>query len=192
MFDLKIKPDEMTRLRSAIKAELEAINKLPREALAEAVQPYKAKVQILADVATQPHAAKLCNFEIYEENECRAPQNQSIRKVLKVADSLSFVMPHRGRDAQVFFSLRDYSGDVTIETDKMTKQWSRSRDGVERYTFLDSISETTWIENPDCSGQLMKSRLNKSVEVSWTSPKQGALSFSYKRCVDGQCHEGKF
>jgi len=47
-FNLKIKKDEMTRIRNGLKAELEALKDLPQEAKAEAVEPYLAKTQILA------------------------------------------------------------------------------------------------------------------------------------------------
>jgi len=198
-FNLKIKKDEMTRIRDELKADLASFQDLPQAELVDAVEPYLAKTQILSDLAIQPLAdqilpltATLCNYEIYEKNECKGTLSRSVRKVSRLADSLSYVAPDgRGEESTVFISSRDYS-DVMIEDKKATKHWSRSPDGVERFSYVDTISETNWTENPDCSGQLTKRRLNKSIEVTWSSPKTGALKFSFKRCINEKCYEGTF
>jgi len=194
-FNLKIEKHEMTRLQNGIEAELAAINALPPAAQSEAVVPYLAKTQILADIAAQPLAdqilpvaAALCNFESYEENECTGALSRSVRKVERIATTLAFTAPdNRGQSSRVFFSAPDYS-DVTIEGPSGTSQWLRSPDGVETFSYSDQRSETRWTENPDCSGQLSKRRRGTLTEVTWTSRQAGDLMLTYKRCRNGGLH----
>ena len=198
-FNLKIDKDEMKRIRDDLKAEVEAARHLPQEDQAKAIEPYLAKTQILADLAIQPLAdqilpvtATLCNFEIYEKDECRGRLSRPVRKAEVIADTLSYTAPDgRGQTARVFVSSRDF-GDVSIDGPRTSKYWSRTADGVESFTFKDPVTETNWTENPDCSGKMTKRRLDISTEVTWTSTNAGALSISYKHCRKDDCHEGRF
>jgi len=197
--NLKIKPEERAEIRAVMKAELEASKTLPQEAQAEAIEPYLAKTQILADLGIQPLAdqilpltATLCNFELYEKDECTGAISRSVSKVDRIADTLAYSAPDgRGRPSRVFISAPDYS-DVSIDGPGTTQHWSRTPDGVESFSFKDSISEISWTENPDCSGQMTKRRKTISMDVTWTSPKAGPLAFSYKHCRKEACITGEF
>jgi len=120
-FNLKIEKDEMKRIRDDLKAEVEASRHLPQEEQAKAIEPYLAKTQILADLAIQPLAdqilpltATLCNFEIYEKDECTGRLSRSVRKAEIIADTLSYTAPDgRGQTTRVTISNRDYS-DISI------------------------------------------------------------------------------
>jgi len=187
----------MTHMRERRQAELEAVNKLPAEAQSEAVAPYLAKTQILAELIGQSYVDKIvpvtaaqCNFEIYEQDKCKGRASRRVRKVETLAETLSFTAPDgRGRKMRVFFSNRELS-DVTLEGPTETSQWTRSPKGIERFSFFDSKQDVQWTENPDCSGQMTRRRGDESLEIKWSSPKAEAFKVDYKQCIKKRCHEG--
>jgi len=196
-FNLAARKGEMNRIRAEMKAQLDAMKDLPKEAKADAIRPHLAKTQVLAAVGIQPLAdqiqrvsATLCNFEIYEKDKCTGTFSRSVRNPEIIEGVLAYNAPDgRGQDSRVIFSSRDYS-DITIEGANKTSHWSRNAEGVESFSFKDPTTETRWTENPDCSGEFSQKRKNSSVDASWTSPKAGPLVITYKQCSKGVCYEG--
>ena len=198
-FNLSTHKDEMKRVRAEMAASLEPLKDLPKEAQAEALKPHLAKSQVLAALGIQPLAdqilsvsAVLCNFSIYEEDQCTGLLSRSVTSANLVDGTLVYTAPDgRGQQSRVTMARRDYS-DMTIEARGGVSHWSRDADDVESFTFKDPTTETRWTENPDCSGTFSQRRKNSSIDASWTSPKTGPLQITYKHCLKGNCYQGMF
>lgn len=196
-FDFKIPQEEMSRIRADLKTELEASRDLPQADQAAAIEPYLVKTEILSDLSVQsledqivPAAAALCNFDRFEKDKCKGTSSRSIRKAEMVAGTLSY-RAKGGRDIQFFISSPDF-GDVSIDAGQGASTWSRAPDGVEGYRFKDSVSEISWTEKPDCSGQLSKRRNAVSYEVTWASPETQPMKMTFEHCRGQACISGRF
>ena len=196
-FNLPNQKNEMKRIRGKVKTDLAALKELPAEKQPKAFKAHFAKTQVLAALAIQTLAdqiqsvsATLCNFEIYEKDQCTGLFSRSVRNADMIDGTLVYTAPDgRGQDARVSFASQDYS-DITIEGQNGTSKWSRTKDGVESFSLINADTETRWTENPDCSGQLTRRQKNSTVEATWTSPKAAALTIDYNYCSKGECFEG--
>jgi len=196
-FNLTTHKDEMKRIRDTVKAQMAELKDLPDEAKAKAIEPQFAKSQVLAALVIQPLgdqiqrvSATLCNFSIYEKDKCTGLLSRSVTNAEMIEGALAYTAPDaKGQPSRVIFSRKDYS-DITIEARGKTSQWSRDADGTENFISIDPLTEVSWTESPDCSGQFSQRRKNTSIEATWTSPKTGALAITYKYCRKGKCFEG--
>lgn len=196
-FNLSAHKGVMSRIRDKVKVEMAKTKDLPREARAEAIAPYLAQTQVVAVLRIQPMAdlilpvsATLCNFKIYEDTKCTGALSKSVLSAQLVDGVLTYTaLDGKGQESTVTFKREDYS-DMSIEARGGLSHWSRTADGVESFTFKDKVTETSWTENPDCSGQISQRRKNSSIEATWTSPKTGALRIDYNYCSKGKCFDG--
>ena len=171
---------------------------LPPVERAEAALANEAKAEAMAILSGQGISNEVlelyvrrCNFEIFEKTKCMGNSNNKIINAEITDGALIYTsLVAEGQETRVTISQPDYS-DITIEARRGKSRWWRTSDGVENFTFADPVSETQWIENPDCSGNITYKKDHRLIEATWTSPNTGPVGFDYNSCLRGKCFSGK-